>query len=156
MGRVRLLLIVVTMMAILLVAVPAYASPANTAGGSGCGQFYTVQCGDTLNKIAVRFGTSVWALQQLNGISNPNLIYAGQTICVKGSHHPPPPPPPPPGPHPKPPPAHGGFWYTVHPGEMLRIIAARYGWGTWYLANVNHIPNPDKIYAGQRLWIPAH
>ncbi len=153
MGRVRLLLIVVAVIAMLLVAVPAYASPATTAGGSGCGQFYVVRCGDTLAKIAARFGTSVWALQQLNGISNPNLIFAGQTICVKGAHMPPPPPP---GPHPKPPPHQGGFWYTVHCGEMLKHIAARYGWGTWYLANVNGIANPDKIYAGQRLWIPAH
>jgi LysM repeat protein len=153
MGRVRVLLIVFAVIAMLLIAVPAYASPSTTAGGSGCSQFYVVRCGDTLNKIAARFGTSVWALQQLNGFSNPNLIFVGQTICVKGSHTPPPPPPPP---HPKPPPHQGGFWYTVHCGDMLRIIAARYGWGTWYLANVNGISNPDKIYVGQRLWIPAH
>lgn len=154
MGRVKLLLIVVTTIAILLVAVPAYAAPAATAGGSGCGQFYVIRCGDTLSGIAARFGTTVWALQQLNGIWNPNLIYAGQTICVRGAHKPPPPPCEPP--HPKPPPYPGGFWYTVQPGDMLRVIAARYGWGTWHLANVNHIPNPDRIYVGQRLWIPRH
>ena len=146
MRRVRLLLIVVTVIVLLLIAVPANAAPAATAGGPGCVQWYTVQCGDTLNKIAARFGTSTWALARINGISNPNVIFAGQTICVRVGAPPPPPPPP----------HSGGFWYTVHPGEMLRIIAARYGWGTWHLANVNHIPNPDVIYAGQVLWIPPH
>ncbi len=68
MRRVRLLLVVVIAVAILLAAVPAYASPSHTAGGSGCGQFYVVRCGDTLSSIAARFGTTVWALQQLNGI----------------------------------------------------------------------------------------
>ena len=52
MRRVRLLLIVVTAIVLLLIAVPAYAAPAATAGGPGCVQWYTVQCGDTLNKIA--------------------------------------------------------------------------------------------------------
>lgn len=147
MRRVQLLLVVVLAVVLLLIAVPAYASPAATAGGSGCGQFYVVKCGDTLAKIAARYGTTVWALANLNGISNPNLIYAGQTICVK-----------PAGYHPPPPcySCSGGFWYTVKCGDMLRVIAARYGWGTWQLANINHIANPDVIYAGQKLWIPYH
>jgi LysM repeat protein len=144
MRRVRILLVVVATLAVLLVAVPAQASPAATAGGSGCGQFYTVKCGDTLGNIAWHYGTTATALANLNGISNPNLIYPGQTICVRPAYYPPPPP------------HHGGFWYTVKCGDMLRIIAARYGWGTWYLANINHISNPDVIYAGQRLWIPYH
>lgn len=45
--------------------------------------YYTIQPGDTLSGIALRFGTSVSALQRLNGISNPNLIYAGTTIRVR-------------------------------------------------------------------------
>jgi lysozyme len=145
MRRVRIvMLVVVATLAILLLATTAEASPANT-GGSGCAQFYTVKCGDTLGNIAWYYGTTATALANLNGISNPNLIYPGQTICVKPAYYPPPPPP-----------SHGGFWYTVKCGDMLRIIAARYGWGTWQLANINHIPNPDVIYVGQKLWIPYH
>jgi putative chitinase len=41
-----------------------------------------VQPGDTLSSIAWRFGTTVWALAQLNGIWNPNLIYVGQTLMI--------------------------------------------------------------------------
>ena len=45
--------------------------------------YYTIKSGDTLSGIAKRFGTSVQALQQLNGIINANVIYAGQKIRVK-------------------------------------------------------------------------
>ena len=44
---------------------------------------YTVQPGDTLSGIASKFGTSYQTLASLNGISNPNWIYAGQTLKIK-------------------------------------------------------------------------
>ena len=46
-------------------------------------QYYTVQSGDNLGKIAIQFGTTVDQLVAWNNIANPNLIYAGQTIRVK-------------------------------------------------------------------------
>ena len=46
-------------------------------------QYYTIKAGDTLSGIASKYGTTYQKLAQLNGISNPNLIYAGQTIRVK-------------------------------------------------------------------------
>ena len=46
-------------------------------------QYYTVQRGDTLSGIASKYGTTWQKLQAMNGISNPNLIYAGQRIRVK-------------------------------------------------------------------------
>src|SRR5512138_1087492 len=43
------------------------------------GQTYYVVSGDTLRKIAAKFGTTVDAILKLNpGITNPNLIYVGQ------------------------------------------------------------------------------
>lgn len=41
---------------------------------------YTVSYGDNLSSIASRLGTTVQSLVSMNGISNPNLIYAGQTL----------------------------------------------------------------------------
>ena len=41
---------------------------------------YTIKSGDTLSKIAKANGTTVSELASLNGISNPNKIYAGQTL----------------------------------------------------------------------------
>ena len=46
-------------------------------------QYYTVQSGDYLGKIATQFGTTVAQLVAWNNIANPDLIYAGQTIRVK-------------------------------------------------------------------------
>jgi putative chitinase len=43
---------------------------------------YIVQPGDTLSAIAWRFGTTVWAIAQANGIWNPNYIYVGQTLYL--------------------------------------------------------------------------
>ena len=44
--------------------------------------YYTVQRGDTLTSIAKKFGTSVALLQRINGISNPDMIDAGDMLIV--------------------------------------------------------------------------
>lgn len=49
----------------------------------GNAQYYTVQSGDTLSGIAAKYGTSYLKVAQLNGISDPNLIYIGQKLRVK-------------------------------------------------------------------------
>jgi LysM repeat protein len=47
-------------------------------------QTYIVKKGDTLSKIAKKYGTTVKAIQALNpAITNPNRIYVGQTIRIK-------------------------------------------------------------------------
>ena len=119
--------------------VAASAETAQTAGGSGCAQCYTVKSGDTLSKIARKFGTTVDNLVALNGIANPDQIAAGTTLCVKAKGSQP-----------------GGKYYTVKAGDTLYSIARKFGWTASYLAQVNTIPNPDEIYAGRVLWIPAH
>lgn len=45
--------------------------------------YYTVRAGDNLSAIASRYGTSYQSIAGLNGLSNPNLIYAGQTLKIK-------------------------------------------------------------------------
>jgi len=45
-------------------------------------QTYIVQPGDTLNRIAIRFGVSIGALIQANSIRNPHLIYWGQLLVI--------------------------------------------------------------------------
>ncbi|MGM8139087.1 LysM peptidoglycan-binding domain-containing protein, partial [Enterococcus italicus] len=46
---------------------------------------HTVKVGDTLNKIAATYQTTVANLVKTNGISNPNLIIVGQTLTVGGT-----------------------------------------------------------------------
>lgn len=45
--------------------------------------YYVVKRGDTLSAIASKYGTTYQHLAQINGIANPNRIYAGQKIRVK-------------------------------------------------------------------------
>ncbi|MDP9180584.1 MAG: polysaccharide deacetylase family protein [Chloroflexota bacterium] len=45
-------------------------------------QTYTVQAGDTMYSIAARFGTSVTAIAQANGISDPAQINVGQVLVI--------------------------------------------------------------------------
>ncbi len=148
MKRIYLPLIVSFVLTCALLAVApaaATAAPSATAGGPGCTEWYRVRCGDTLSGIAVRYHTSVTALARLNGLWNPDRIYAGQVLCVSAA--------PEPGPCPGP---VAGFNYVVRCGDTLSGIATRFGWSVSYLAQVNHIRNPDRIYAGQVLLIPYH
>lgn len=139
---------VVILLLLLAVPISASAEPELAPNAAGCSAWYIVKPGDTLAKIAARYGTTASQLAWLNGIPNPNFIRSGQTLCVKGGTPPPPPPPPPP---PK-----CGYWYTIKWGDTLVKIGNSTGWSAWYLANVNGITNPDRIWSGHTLWIPCH
>jgi LysM repeat protein len=45
-------------------------------------RFYTIERGDTLAVIAARFQVTVESIVELNGLSNPDDIQAGQTIEI--------------------------------------------------------------------------
>jgi LysM repeat protein len=79
-------------------------SGASTPPPAPSGQTYTVQRGDTLSAIALRFGVSVWALARANSINNPALIYVGQVLRIPSGGNPAPPPSPAPT---------GGRWIDV-------------------------------------------
>jgi LysM repeat protein len=107
---------------------------------------YVVQPGDTLAKIAYWYGTTVSALVSANNIANPNVIYAGQVLTLPGCTTTPPPTP-------TPPPA--TTTYVVQPGDTLGKIAQQFGKTVAELTALNNISNPNLIYAGQVLLIPA-
>ena len=72
---------------------PAYdAEPGNTNTGSQTPSSgttsevtYTVVAGDTLSKIAAKYGTTYQKLAAYNGITNPNIIRVGQKIKIPGA-----------------------------------------------------------------------
>ena len=47
-----------------------------------CVARYYVHRGDTLSRIAARYGVSVYAIARYNGIHNINRIYPGQYLCI--------------------------------------------------------------------------
>ncbi len=61
---------------------PAAPKPPSQAPATGT---YIVQSGDTLSKIAARYGTTVKNLMALNGLANANLIWVGQRLKVTGT-----------------------------------------------------------------------
>jgi len=129
-----------------------------------CGQVYVIQAGDTLSGIAYRFGISMYALVQANGIVNPNSIYYGQQLKVPCSPCTVPQQCPQPAPQPKPPkpkpaqpkPAQpgAGWWYVVQPGDTLAKLSWRYGVKMWDIVHANNLPNPNLICVGQNLFVP--
>ncbi|SDL12936.1 LysM domain-containing protein [Lacicoccus qingdaonensis] len=103
----------------------------STSNATTSAETYKVKTGDTLSGIAAKFSTTTKALQNLNGISNPNHIEAGQLLYVKG--------------------AAKTNTYTVKSGDTLSGIAAAHGTTTKALQNLNGITNANLIYAGQKL-----
>lgn len=95
---------------------------------------YTVQGGDTLFKIAQRFGTTVETLAVLNNIANPNVIRPGQVLIL---------------------PRAGTTSYRVQPGDTLYSIAQRFNTTVSTLVSLNNIANPNLIYPGTVILVPA-
>ena len=108
----------------------------------------TVKPGDTLTSISKRHGVAISRLVQLNNLTDPNRIYAGQRIRLAPAA------PAAAGPAPAPA-AASGRSHTVRPGEHLIGIARRYGVSVTSIATANGIANASRIFAGQRLSIPG-
>ena len=105
---------------------------------------HVVERGETLFRIALRYGTSVEALVRANRIADPNLIRVGQRLII-------------PSPDAM---AEGAMpaqprIHIVRAGETLFRIALRYGTSVEALVRANRIADPSLIYVGQRLVIPG-
>jgi len=124
--------------------------PGTILGTDGGYFIYIIARGDTLKGLAVRFATTVDALLAANrDITNPNVIYEGQRLIVYVAPVTPPPSTPPPAP--------SGPIYYVRQGDTLRNIASRLSTTVDELLRLNpQITNPNLIYVGQAITIPAN
>ncbi len=119
---------------------------------------YTVVRGDSLSRIAARYGTTVAALASTNGIANPSLIRIGQVLTVpsKGSSPTTPvAPAPAPAPAVSPPSTSTTASYTVARGDTLSGIAARYGTTVAAIQSANGLGRSTLIRIGQVLAVPV-
>lgn len=96
---------------------------------------YTVKNGDTLSGIANKFGTTYQKLAEINGISDPNKIFAGQVIKITGTS------------------SNTTRTYTVKSGDNLTKIAKQFNTTVDSLVSKNGIKDKNKIYVGQVLKI---
>ncbi|MBE2193713.1 MAG: LysM peptidoglycan-binding domain-containing protein [Anaerolinea sp.] len=97
---------------------------------------HIVQRGETLYRIAVRYGTTVESIAQANGISDPSAITVGQRLLI-----------------PNPAPGTPGVptEHIVTPGDTLFSLAARYGTSPTEIARINRILNPALLHVGEQL-----
>jgi LysM repeat protein len=100
---------------------------------------YTVQSGDTLYRISLRFGVTVAALRTANNLSS-DLIYVGQRLTIPDSGS---------GEQPE------GQVYVVKQGDTLYSIARRYGVTVSAIEASNDLPASGYIYPGMSLTIPG-
>jgi LysM repeat protein len=108
------------------------------------GGTYTVQAGDTLFRIAQRYGITVEALARANNITNVNRLDIGTILTIPGPDDVPPAPEP-----------GEEQIHVVQAGETLFRIALRYGFTVEELASYNDIADPTRIDIGQQIRIPA-
>ncbi len=110
---------------------------------------YTVQPGDSLGRIAQRFGVSFAALLAANRLTDPDLLPVGMELRI-----------PAPPERLAPPSALGlalrGFHvYTVQPGDTLSELAQRFQTTPQAILRYNDLlPDAKTVYAGMTLRIP--
>ena len=114
-----------------LIAVVALSAFALAASGS-----HVVRSGETLSDIASDHGTTVRALVESNGLSDPNLIVAGQTLEIPGGSG-----------------GSSATTYVVENGDTLGAIARKFGTTVRALVEANGITNPNLIRTGSELAI---
>lgn len=99
-------------------------------------EIYTVRRGDTPISIAGKFGVTLSALEDRNGLERGEMIYAGDKLSIPGART-------------------SGEFYVVRPGDTLFYISRRTGVPIRTLVGINRIKNPDLIYVGEHLKLSA-
>ncbi len=112
-------------------------------------QRHVVGRGETLSHLAMRYGTTVSAIQQANGMGRRTMIRQGKTVLIPS-----------------------GRWdpsdalasllapgervtHRIRRGESLSSIARRYGTSVRAIQQWNDIPNAHRVRAGQTLTLFA-
>ncbi len=123
------------------------------ADGEEGGLTYTVRANDKLKEIAAANGMTTQQLADLNGIENPDEIFAGQVLRLGGAPAPSSPAQPTPAPDGADN-ADGGL-YTVQRGDTLRSLAEENNttWREIYDDNRDVVEDSHWIYPGERLRI---
>lgn len=96
---------------------------------------HVVEPGETIARIAQRYGIGIRTLVAANGLTDPDQLKVGQELQV---------------------PATDGVLHTLQPGETLVRVAERYGVAAADLVAANGLAaNPDLVAAGSVLVVPG-
>ncbi|WP_457642569.1 LysM peptidoglycan-binding domain-containing protein [Persephonella sp.] len=97
-------------------------------------EIYTVKSGDSLEKIAKKYGVTVRDIIKENSLKKPYIIYPGQKLKI--------------------PEKKGFIIHKVKNGENLSLIAQKYKVSVRDIIRANNLKKPYIIRIGQRLKIP--
>lgn len=119
-------------------------------------EWYTIQDGDLVGRVAARYGMTITDIKRLNPDINVDRVSIGQKIRVRGvttttesdeqpiaaesiSNN-------------------DEVWHTVVDGDLVGRIASQYGTTVKRLQELNPNLNPDRISIGQRIRVslPLH
>lgn len=102
---------------------------------------HTVQAGETLHSLDLRYSPSLLELAQANYLIRANKLYISQNLTIYGHSS-------------EPPPLYGQS-LTVRPGETLLELAAQYHVTPWSLASANDLQSPFVTWPDKHLWVPG-
>lgn len=115
--------------------VPVEALGRGGASAQAAGQtVHVVAPGETLSHLASRYRVEVATIASFNGLSNPNLIQAGQRLLI---------------------PSGDGFVYQVRSGDTLWDLSRAFGIPQQAIVEANGLRNPSVLRVGQSLVIPG-
>jgi LysM repeat protein len=144
-------------------AAPAKSTTTTSSGSSGASK-YKIVAGDTLTRIAARFGVSLQTLLSVNGLGMSSIIYAGHTITIPGRTtvaSTPASKPAAPAPVVSAPvvvtpaaPARNST-YKIASGDTITSIAKKHGVTIRALLAANGLTAASIIYAGRTLVVPG-
>nr|WP_249745609.1 LysM peptidoglycan-binding domain-containing protein [Mesobacillus boroniphilus] len=103
---------------------------------------HTVQSGDTLWKIAQRYGTTIDAIVKANNLDPAKYLYIGQKITIPSTTSTPEPP------------AVQPVIHTVVSGDTLWKISVKYGTTIDAIVKANNLDPAKYLYIGQKITIP--
>lgn len=122
-----------------IVTLPPTATPGPTDIPPGGGT-HTVQPGDSLSIIGLRFGIPWQLIAEANGIVGPDyVIIPGQVLTIP----------------PIPVPSEGADFYVVQSGDTITAIALQFDVDPTDLADFNNIADWNSIKVGDILYIPG-
>ena len=96
---------------------------------------HVVKKNETLGGIAQKYGVSTSALQVVNSITNPNLLFVGKKLKIPSGNV-------------------KQINYVIQKGDSLGSISSRFGVKLSTLVELNNISRPDLIRVGQKIIIP--
>jgi len=107
----------------------------------GPSSYHVVRRGDTLSRLAARYGTSVAALRRLNNMGTRSVLQVGRKLKLPAAV--------------QSRPVKRPSYHVVRRGDTLSVLAVRYGISVAALRRLNNMGSKTVLQVGRKLKLPA-